>query len=241
MLEISRISHSFGGLQALHDVSLVLRPGEIMGLIGPNGSGKSTLLNIISGIYPPDAGSLLFEGQEIAGHSLHRIAKSGIARTFQTPRLYQRMTVRDNLEAARTAISAPRGDSIDEALAPDTLLEMAGLTASAHTRADRLSLPEQRRLELIRTQTTNPKLVLLDEPAGGMTPAETMEVAQLIKALVRPGQSWIVIEHKMDLIGALCERVAVLDFGRVIADGDRRQVFADPAVIEAYLGSEEAG
>ena len=156
MLEISRISHSFGGLQALHDVSLVLRPGEIMGLIGPNGSGKSTLLNIISGIYPPDAGSLLFEGQEIAGHSLHRIAKSGIARTFQTPRLYQRMTVRDNLEAARTAVSAPRGDSIDEALAPDTLLEMAGLTESAHTRADRLSLPEQRRLELIRTQTTNP-------------------------------------------------------------------------------------
>ena len=118
---------------------------------------------------------------------------------------------------------------------------MAGLTESAHTRADRLSLPEQRRLELIRTQTTNPKLVLLDEPAGGMTPAETMEVAQLIKALVRPGPSWIVIEHKMDLIGALCERVAVLDFGRVIADGDRRQVFADPAVIEAYLGSEEAG
>ena len=235
MLDIKNVSRSFGGLQALSNVSLAVGGGEIVGLIGPNGSGKSTLLNLITGIYPVESGSIRFDDKEIGNEPPNVISALGVARTFQTPRLYHRMTVRENLHAASLASATGPGllTSIDE------LTERAGLADRANDLATNLSLPEQRRLELVRTQVSNPKLVLLDEPAGGMTLAETAEMASLIRAVLRAGQSCIVIEHKMEMISALCSRVAVLNFGEIISDGLKTDVFRDPHVIAAYLGPKE--
>ncbi|MGI9408989.1 MAG: ABC transporter ATP-binding protein [Hyphomicrobiaceae bacterium] len=241
MLVIDRVSHSFGALKALQDVSLSLETGEMLGLIGPNGSGKSTLLNVLTGLYAPEAGRLIFDGIEVGGWPPHQIAALGIARTFQTPRLYQRMTVRENIEAAQVATGPGTRGTDAPPITVDALIGKAGLADRAASLAESLSLPEQRRLELVRTQAANPKLVLLDEPAGGMTPAETADMARLIQSLVCPGQCWIVIEHKMDLISALCRRLVVLNFGQVICDGPRAEVFKHPAVIEAYLGPGEEG
>lgn len=240
MLDIKNVSRSFGGLQALSNVSLAVDAGEIVGLIGPNGSGKSTLLNLITGIYPVESGSIRFDNKEIGNEPPNVISTLGVARTFQTPRLYHRMTVRENLHAASlAAATGPSGSAKSVLGSIDELTERAGLADRANDLATTLSLPEQRRLELVRTQVSNPKLVLLDEPAGGMTPAETAEMANLIRAVLRAGQSCIVIEHKMEMISALCSRVAVLNFGEIISDGLKTDVFRDPHVIAAYLGPEE--
>lgn len=237
MLKLENVSCSFGALQALRKVSLSIDVGEVLGLVGPNGSGKSTMLNVITGLYAPDAGTLKFDGKEICGRPPHEIASAGIARTFQTPRLYQRMSVRDNLEAARVATGTRPAS--DHRFSIDELAERAGLAARVDDLATQLTLPEQRRLELVRTQVSRPLLVLLDEPAGGMTPAETAEMAELIQSLINKDQCWIIIEHKMDLISSVCDRVVVLNFGQLIADGPRADVFDNPVVIEAYLGPKE--
>lgn len=237
MLEVEHVSRAFNGLRALSDVSLTVEAGELLGLIGPNGSGKSTLLNVISGIYPPDSGAITLLGTRIDTAPTHALAALGLARTFQTPRLYQRMTVRENLEAARHGTAAHRASTA--ATRADELLERAGLDGRADELATSLSLPEQRRLELIRAHVSDPKLVLLDEPAGGMTPAETADMAELIRSLMQPGQSCIVVEHKMDMIQSLCPRAVVLNFGEVICDAPCENVFKDPEVIAAYLGPDE--
>lgn len=237
MLEVDRVSRAFNGLRALSGVSLTVAVGERLGLIGPNGSGKSTLLNVISGIYPPDSGTITLLGTRIDSAPTHALATLGLARTFQTPRLYQRMTVRENLDAARLATAAQRAPT--DAAVVDELLERAGLAARADELATSLSLPEQRRLELIRAHVGRPRLILLDEPAGGMTPAETADMAELIRSLMQPGQSCIVVEHKMDMIQSLCPRAVVLNFGEVICDAPCEDVFRDPEVITAYLGPDE--
>ena len=237
MLEIEGVSRSFAGVAALTEVSLAVGPDEVVGLIGPNGSGKTTLFNVVTGLVPADGGTVRFGGRDLAGLRLDRIAALGIARTFQTPRVLHRMTVLENLAAAVFAGSRKtwrlRRADRDRLRA---LLRECGLDRRAGDLAKNLTLPEQRRLELVRTLAADPKLVLLDEPAGGMTPAETEDMARLIADVAAKGRACEVIEHKIDMISSLCRRICVLHFGRVIADGTAEAVLRDEAVLEAYLG-----
>ena len=237
MLEVDRVSRSFAGVAALTEVSLAVGPDEVVGLIGPNGSGKTTLFNVVTGLAPADAGTVRFDGRDLAGLRPDRIAALGIARTFQTPRVLHRMTVLENLAAAVFAGSRKtwrlRAADRDRLHA---LLRECGLDARAGDLARNLTLPEQRRLELVRTLAAGPKLILLDEPAGGMTPAETEDMARLVAEVAAKGRACVVIEHKIDMISSLCRRICVLDFGRVIADGSTESVLRDEAVLEAYLG-----
>jgi len=241
MLNVDGVTRRFGGLEALSRVSLQVGNGEVLGLIGPNGSGKTTLFNVVSGLYQPDDGRVVLDGTELNGLSPDRIAAHGVARTFQTPRIYMRMTLRENLEAAFHAVrkGGPRHPGSGRC-SIDGMLETAGLVARADELAKNLPLPDQRRLELIRTLAGDPKIVLLDEPAGGMTPSETAEVANLIRDTIAPGRTCIVIEHKMDMVMSLCARVVVLNFGHVIADGAAAEVLGAPDVMEAYLGRSAA-
>ncbi len=237
MLQIDRVSRSFAGVEALRNVTLEIAEGEVVGLIGPNGSGKTTLFNVISGLFPADRGVIRFRGYNLAGLRPDQIAALGIARTFQTPRVFHRMTVWENLACAVFA-GAPRTSTlgVDDRRHVEALLEKSGLDHRAGELAENLTLPEQRRLELVRTLVADPGLILLDEPAGGMTPAETEAMARLIEDVVPDGRSCIVIEHKIDMIASLCQRICVLDFGQVIADGNADTVLKDEAVLEAYLG-----
>ena len=241
MLSVEGVTRRFGGLEALSGVSLEAGNGEVLGLIGPNGSGKTTLFNVVSGLYQPDEGRVVLDGTELNGLSPDRIATHGMARTFQTPRIYMRMTLRENLEAAYYAVRRGGPDpSVSGRCGIAGMLETVGLAARAGELAKNLPLPDQRRLELIRTLVGDPKIVLLDEPAGGMTPAETAEVANLIRDVIAPGRTCIVIEHKMDMVMSLCARVVVLNFGHVIADGAAVDVLGAPDVMEAYLGRSAA-
>ena len=241
MLEVERVSRSFAGVAALTEVSLTVGPDEVMGLIGPNGSGKTTLFNVVTGLAPADAGTVRFDGRDLARLRPDRIAALGIARTFQTPRVLHRMTVLENLAAAVFA-----GSRKTWRLRPadrdrlHTLLRECGLDARAGDLARNLTLPEQRRLELVRTLAAGPKIILLDEPAGGMTPAETEDMARLIAEVAAKGRACVVIEHKIDMISSICRRICVLNFGRVIADGSAGSVLRDEAVLEAYLGRRNA-
>ena len=241
MLEVEGVSRSFGGVAALTDVCLAVGAEEVVGLIGPNGSGKTTLLNVVSGLAPPDRGTVRFDGRDLTGRRPDRIAALGIARTFQSPRVLHRMTVLENLRAALFA-GCPkkwRLTCADHARL-HALLARCGLEARADALARSLTLPEQRRLELVRALAADPKLILLDEPAGGMTPAETDDMAGLIAEVAANGRACVVIEHKIDLISSLSDRICVLDFGRVIADGTAAEVLEDEAVLEAYLGRRDA-
>ena len=237
MLEVEGVSRSFGGVAALTDVSLRVEAGELVGLIGPNGSGKTTLLNVITGLSPAERGHVRLDGRDATNLRPDRIAALGLARTFQTPRILHRMTVIQNLSAALFA-GSPKVRRLSRADRGrlDGLLEECGLGHRADELASTLTLPEQRRLELVRTLVSDPKLILLDEPAGGMTPAETEGMTRLIAEVAAKGKACIVIEHKIDMISSLCERICVLDFGRVIADGTTGEVLEDEAVLEAYLG-----
>ena len=240
MLEVERASRSFGGVAALSDVDLRVAAGEVVGLIGPNGSGKTTLLNVITGLSPAERGRVRFDGREVTNLRPDRIALLGLARTFQTPRILHRMTVLQNLAAALFA-GSPRVQKLnandrDRLLG---LLDECGLGNRTDELASKLTLPEQRRLELVRTLVSDPKLILLDEPAGGMTPAETDGMARLIAQVAAKGRTCIVIEHKIDMISSLCDRICVLNFGRVIADGTTGAVLEDEAVLEAYLGRRD--
>ena len=241
MLEVDQVSRSFGGIAALADVSLRVTAGEVVGLIGPNGSGKTTLLNVITGISPAEHGRVRFDGRDVTNLRPDRIALLGLARTFQTPRILHRMTVLQNLAAALFAGSSRvrRLNAADRERLLG-LLDDCGLGVRTDELASKLTLPEQRRLELVRTLVTDPKLVFLDEPAGGMTPAETEGMARLIAEVAAKGRTCIVIEHKIDMISSLCERICVLNFGKVLADGTTAEVLEDEAVLEAYLGRRDA-
>ncbi|TMV04256.1 ABC transporter ATP-binding protein [Ruegeria sediminis] len=244
-VEIQGLSCRFGGVKALDAVDIRLSPGEVLGLIGPNGSGKTSLFNLLTGHHNPEAGAILLDGLDLAGQSPSQIARFGIARTFQNLRLLRRLSVYENVRAARHAC-APLRDAFwlspaarrQERDSLMNLLDIFGLSEKAQKTPAELTLVQMRHLEIARLLAADPKLVLLDEPAAGMTSAETQAITEVIATHVLPGRSAIVIEHKMQLVAALCPRIAVLNAGRKIADGPTGQVLADSAVRQSYFGAK---
>ena len=234
MLRLERVSRRFGGIEAVKDVDLDVPAGARLGLIGPNGSGKTTLLNLISGVLPPDDGAILLGGARIDGLPPHRFARLGIARTFQNLRLVAHMTVRENVWLAQHTLPGARAARVEE------LLAALGLEAWRDAPVSALPLPQQRKVELARALARAPRLLLLDEPAGGMTPSETHEMRDLIARLVPAETALVVVEHKLDLVARLCPRIAVLDFGRKIAEGAPDAVLRDEKVMEVYFGAHSS-
>jgi ABC-type branched-subunit amino acid transport system ATPase component len=233
MLALDEVGVRYGGVDALRAVSLAVEPGRVLGLIGPNGAGKTTLVNATTGLAPLTSGTISLDGKRIDGLPPHRIARAGIARTYQNIRLFGALDVRANLAAG--AFARP-GRLTAEELA--TLLERAGI-AHVELTAQAGSLPygDQRRLEIGRALAAAPAVVMLDEPAAGMNPSETTRLVDTIRAIAAAGIAVLLIEHDMTLVRAACDAVVVLNFGEVIARGTPSEVARDPVVVEAYLGS----
>ena len=235
LLEVVDVAKAFQGVQALRRVTLDVREGEVLGLLGPNGSGKSTLINVVSGHYRPDAGRIAFRGREIGGWPAHRIARAGIARTYQIPRPWGELTVGDNVLVAAMFGGATLTRTAAEREAA-RWLEFTGLAAKAQARPDELNLHQRKFLELARALAFRPELVLLDEVLSGLNPAEIDSAVDLVRDIRRQGATIVLVEHVMRAVLALADRIVVLNHGDVIAAGDAAQVMQEPAVVTAYLG-----
>ncbi|MFS8523335.1 MAG: ABC transporter ATP-binding protein [Limnochordales bacterium] len=249
LLEIKGLNHKFHGLHAVKDVSLQVREGELAGIIGPNGAGKTTVFNLITGVYRPTSGDIRFQGESIVGLTPSAIVRRGIARTFQTIRLFRDLTVLDNVRIAhyQTAtyplfssfLRTPGMVRREEEIVQRSLelLDVFGLAHLAAEKASSLPYGQQRQLEIARALATEPKLLLLDEPAAGMNPAEVEELSELIKYVQeRFNVTILLIEHQMKMVMSICQRLTVLDFGQIIAEGPPEEVRSNQRVLEAYLG-----
>ena len=233
MLQLENVGVRYGGVDALRGVSLTIEPGPVLGLIGPNGAGKTTLVNATTGLAPLASGTIALDEMRIDGLPPHRIARAGIARTYQNIRLFGALDVRGNLAAGAFARRARLTEAELHAL-----LERAGIT-SVDLAAQASSLPygDQRRLEIARALAASPLVLMLDEPAAGMNPSETTRLVETIRSIAASRIAVLLIEHDMTLVRAACDAVVVLNFGQVIARGTPAQVARDPVVVEAYLGS----
>jgi branched-chain amino acid transport system ATP-binding protein len=252
MLQFNRISKNFGGLHVLQDVNFTVPQGTIFGLIGPNGAGKTTVFNLVTGLLQPSGGSIVFNGKDLRGVPPHRITELGIARTFQNIRIFKEMTLLENvvvgmhehLDYGFAGLLLNLGSFRRiEAQARERALELLSwvrLDHKANLPAEGLSYGEQRKLEFARALATNPKLLLLDEPVAGMNPSEKTELMTEIVNIKQRGFSIFLIEHDMRFVMGLCDRIAVLNFGKIIAEGVPDEIKNNPEVIEAYLGKEEA-
>ena len=251
MLRLANVSKRFGGLTVLQDVSFEVPAGKVFGLIGPNGAGKTTVFNLVTGLLAPSGGTIAFEGESLLGKPPHAITRAGLGRTFQNIRIFKEMSLLENVVVGMHAhldygvpgwlFSLPNFRA-QERRARDKALELlgwVGLADKAGDLADKLSYGEQRKLELARALATEPKLLLLDEPVAGMNTGEKVDLMGEITRIAQRGYTIFMIEHDMRFVMGLCERIAVLNFGRIIAEGTPAEIKNNPDVIEAYLGRED--
>lgn len=249
MLSVNALSISFGGLRAVDDLNLTINKGELYGLIGPNGAGKTTAFNLLTGVYKPNQGKILLDGKDITGLSNIEINKAGVARTFQNIRLFKELSVLDNVKVGlhnqysystlTGILRLPKYFKVEKEMDEKAmeLLKVFNLDKEANVLASNLPYGKQRKLEIARALATNPKLLLLDEPAAGMNPNETQELMDTI-TFVRENfdMTVLLIEHDMRLVSGICERLTVLNFGRVLCQGETSEVLNNPEVIKAYIG-----
>ena len=249
LLDVQNLGISFGGLRAVNNFSINIGKEQLYGLIGPNGAGKTTIFNLLTGVYKPDSGKIILDGNDLTGKSTIEINKSGIARTFQNIRLFSQLTVLDNVKTGLhnnhhystldSILRLPRYHKVEKEMNDIAmeLLEVFGLKDDANVQAQNLPYGQQRKLEIARALATDPKLLLLDEPAAGMNPNETGELMDMIR-FVRDEfhMTILLIEHDMKLVSGICEELTVLNFGEVLAQGKTTDVLNDPQVIKAYLG-----
>lgn len=251
VLKINHISKNFGGISALTDVSFSINEGEIYGLIGPNGAGKTTMFNLITNIFSPSSGEIIFKEDNITGIKPHKITEKGICRTYQNIRLFSQMSALENVMVGghcrsesgvmRSVFRTKYQRSEEKKLKQNAeeLLELVGLIKYRDVLAENLAYGQQRRLEIARALASNPSLLLLDEPAAGMNEKETDSLFDLIKQVQARGITVLIIEHDMPLVMKLCDRITVLNFGKKLAEGTPLEIQNNEAVIEAYLGKEE--
>lgn len=252
LLQAKNVSISFGGLKAVEDFNMEIQKGELLGLIGPNGAGKTTVFNMLTGVYAPNEGEILLENSDISGYPIEKIVRKGIARTFQNIRLFGYLSVLDNVKIAANLemkygifagmFRTPSFWKEERKITKQAMeiLKIFDLDGYKHYSAHSLPYGQQRKLEIARAMATKPKLLLLDEPAAGMNPIETEELMDTI-AMIRDkfDMTILLIEHDMKLVLGICERLMVLNYGKIIAEGDPKEVIDNPKVVSAYLGAVE--